>query len=82
MSDLYLLLRAGRPPQYVTFPLNDLSVASPRQLLPDRLLQYLTFPLCHDFGKTAPRVLVEFLPCCYVRHAHTMASKTVYYSGL
>ena len=73
ISDLYLELR---PPQYVTRPLNDLSVASlrlstsTRRLTPRRLLQYLTFPLC-CFGrreKTAPRVLVEFLPSSYVRH--------------
>ena len=163
ISDLYLLVRAGRPPQYVTFPLNDLSVpgfihktapknawecptsnqSPPKNMSPSpsttstskslrlstatpllRLLQYLpdycnvrlllpdysptapprlllpdysspttlhvnsstpttatisdfsTLPLCE---KTAARVLVEFLLCCcYVRHAHTMPSKTVW----
>ena len=82
--------RAPRPPQYVTFPLNDLSVASLRlststgRLGLRRLLQYLTFPLFH-FGqreKTAPRVLVEFLPSCYVRHTHTMAAAVCHSGGL
>ena len=90
ISDLYLELRAPRPPQYVTRPLNDLSVASlrlstsTRRLSPRRLLQYLTFPLC-CFGrreKTAPRVLVEFLPSSYVRHTHTMAAAVFHSVGL
>ena len=83
VSDLYLAVARPTsstichpdPQQPLASHLSNLSPPSPRQQKTSPLLQYLTFPLCYGLReKTAPRVLVEFLLCCYVRHAHTMAA--------
>ena len=58
--------------------------ASPRQLAVSGCVDFCNIWLFH-FGrreKTAPRVLVEFLPSCYVRHTHTMAAAVFHSGGL